>query len=198
MVARPKEFDVDEALERAMDLFWTQGYRATTMQDLVRHLGIGRQSLYDTFGDKHRLFIAVLKRYRKLVEAKLYRLERASASFENLRRHFHDTIEFLVTQPMRRSCLITNATMELTIHDPDVAAEVNAHWTRVDEAITNVLERSLERGEIELRQPVRAVMRHLSTTVMGLCVTAKVGASRQSLREGVTAALSVVEEIEPG
>ena len=63
-MARTKEFDVDAALDRAIELFWAQGYEATSLNDLLDHMEIGRQSLYDTFGDKHALFLAALDRYR--------------------------------------------------------------------------------------------------------------------------------------
>ncbi|HEU4769480.1 MAG TPA: helix-turn-helix domain-containing protein, partial [Pyrinomonadaceae bacterium] len=62
-MARHKEFDRDEALQKAMEVFWARGYRAASMQNLVEHMGINRQSLYDTFGDKHSLYLQALDRY---------------------------------------------------------------------------------------------------------------------------------------
>lgn len=62
-MARPKEFDVDQVLDRATELFWTKGYEETSMRELEEGLGVGRQSLYSTFGDKHELFLAALDRY---------------------------------------------------------------------------------------------------------------------------------------
>ena len=64
-MARTKDFDEDEVLDKAMYLFWNQGYNGTSMQDLVDGLGISRSSLYDTFGDKHSLFIKTLENYKK-------------------------------------------------------------------------------------------------------------------------------------
>src|ERR1700726_688126 len=62
-MARPREFDRDGAVERAMSVFWRKGYAATSTDDLLRAMNIGRQSLYDTFGDKHRLYLEALQRY---------------------------------------------------------------------------------------------------------------------------------------
>ncbi len=70
-MARHKEFDQDEALQKAMEAFWARGYEATSMQDLVEHMGINRQSLYDTFGDKHSLFLKALDRYHEVETRKL-------------------------------------------------------------------------------------------------------------------------------
>lgn len=62
-MARSKEFEVNEVLDKAIQLFWTQGYEKTSMQDLVEFMGIHRRSIYDTFGDKHALFMKALERY---------------------------------------------------------------------------------------------------------------------------------------
>jgi TetR/AcrR family transcriptional repressor of nem operon len=65
-MARTKDFDEDDVLEKAVELFWRKGYNATSMQDLVDGLGISRSSLYDTFGDKHTLYIRALEKYKAL------------------------------------------------------------------------------------------------------------------------------------
>ena len=66
-MARTKEFDRDAALDRAMHVFWKKGYEATSLPDLLQAMGIARQSLYDTFGEKHALFMAALERYTQLI-----------------------------------------------------------------------------------------------------------------------------------
>ncbi|MDF2694591.1 MAG: Transcriptional regulatory protein [Labilithrix sp.] len=76
-MARQKEFDRDDALGRALQVFWDKGYEATSTDDLLKAMGIGRQSMYDTFGDKHRLFIEALERYNAESSAAL--AERLSA-----------------------------------------------------------------------------------------------------------------------
>src|ERR1700721_991383 len=81
-MARPKEFDRDRALKKAMDVFWQQGYEATSTDDLVRAIGIGRQSMYDTFGDKHQLYVEALRLYEANTGAALFkRLYEASSPF---------------------------------------------------------------------------------------------------------------------
>ena len=79
---RAKVFDYDEALTRAMHVFWSQGYQATTMQDLLAEMAINPGSLYHTFGDKHQLFLAVLERYEQTIRASLFaQLDSSHAEF---------------------------------------------------------------------------------------------------------------------
>src|SRR3981081_3787453 len=73
-MARHKEFDRDEALHKAMEVFWSRGYNAASIQDLVKHMRINRQSLYDTFGDKHALYLLALDRYREVEGRKIVEL----------------------------------------------------------------------------------------------------------------------------
>ena len=70
-MARHKQFDQDEALLKAMEVFWSRGYEAASIQDLVRHMGINRQSLYDTYGDKHALYLLALERYSEVESRRL-------------------------------------------------------------------------------------------------------------------------------
>src|SRR5882762_5197437 len=93
-MARHKEFDRDEALHKAMEVFWSRGYKATSIQDLVKHMGINRQSLYDTFGDKHALYLLALDRYREIEVRKLFDLlERPGSVKKNLRQLFAAVVE---------------------------------------------------------------------------------------------------------
>src|SRR5436305_13985260 len=92
-MARQKEFDRDEVLHKAMEVFWTRGYEGASMQDLVKRMGINRQSIYDTFGDKHSLFLQSLDRYREIESRKLFAvLERPGSVKKNLRQLFEEVI----------------------------------------------------------------------------------------------------------
>src|SRR5580700_1977514 len=79
-MARPREFDRDAAIERAMSVFWRKGYAATSTGDLLRAMNIGRQSMYDTFGDKHLLYLEALEKYQRESVAENIRRLRSTAS----------------------------------------------------------------------------------------------------------------------
>jgi AcrR family transcriptional regulator len=106
---RTKEFDPDLVLGRALDAFWERGYEKTSMQDLVDRMGIGRRSLYDTFGDKHSLFLRALRRYAdERTAEQLDLIERATDAREGLRALLESSV---VGGSVRRdtTLLINNA-----------------------------------------------------------------------------------------
>src|SRR5690349_24968801 len=100
---RPKSFDQDTVLDQAVQLFWERGYEATSMADLEAHLGLGRQSLYNTFGDKQALFLKALERYRNDVGGEaLARLNAPGAGLDAIRSVFHWVVESLTAPGPRR------------------------------------------------------------------------------------------------
>src|ERR1700749_792118 len=113
-MARHKEFARDEALHRAMEVFWSRGYEAASVGDLVKHMGINRQSLYDTFGDKHSLYLQALDRYREVEGGKLFELLESSGSVRGaLRRLFEGVVECSLGGGERRGCFVGNAMSEM-------------------------------------------------------------------------------------
>ena len=98
-MARHKEFDRDETLQKAMEVFWSRGYEAASIEDLVKHMGINRQSLYDTFGDKHRLYLLALDRYREVEGRRMLDIachcDHASPAMWSDAPHLHATKETL-------------------------------------------------------------------------------------------------------
>ena len=111
-MARQKEFDRNEALQKAMEVFWSHGFEAASIQELVEHMGINRQSLYDTYGDKHALYLQALDRYREVEGRKMVELlEQPGSVKKNLRQLFEIAIEKALSN--RRGCFMGNATSEL-------------------------------------------------------------------------------------
>src|SRR5712692_608944 len=109
-MARHKEFDRDEALQKATEVFWARGYEGTSIQRLVGHMGINRQSLYDTFGDKHALYLQSLDRYCQLESQKAIELLENSASVKKaVRKLFAGVVEGALCDTQRRGCFAGNA-----------------------------------------------------------------------------------------
>jgi len=191
-MARPKAFDVDEALERAMELFWRQGYEATSLPDLVQHMGIGRQSLYDTFGGKRQLFLQALDRYTAvMIGGALGRLERPGASIDDLTAFLEAVVAYQTGKRVRTACLMINSAMELAVSDKEVARRASAHHQRMEGAFRRVLEHAAAQGDIHPPLPVDTVARHMVATILGMVVAAKSGAEPAVLRDMASGALTL-------
>ena len=192
-VGRPKEFDRDAALEKAMELFWTRGYEATGLRDLLDHMGIGRQSLYDTFGDKHGLFIAAVKHYDQCItEGIIAQLRAAGSPLQNVRKTLAG-ISDSVTDGKCRGCLLTNTLVEVAPHDSEVAAAAKSVLSRVENGFRRTLQQAVKEGELPKDANVRALARYLTSTVQGLVVMGKASVSRAAVKDIVNVALSVLE-----
>lgn len=191
-MARPKAFDVDVALERAMELFWLKGYAATSLPDLVEHMGIGRQSLYDTFGGKRRLFLRALDRYAEvMIGGALGQLERPGASLDDLMAFLEAVVAYQTGKPVRTACLMINSAMELSVTEPEVARRAEAHHRRMEGAFRRVLEHAEAQKEIQPLLPIQVVARHMVATVLGMVVAAKSGADPSILKDMATGTLAL-------
>jgi TetR/AcrR family transcriptional repressor of nem operon len=192
-VARTKEFEPEMALDSAMDLFWRRGYEATSVHDLLAEMGIGRGSMYDTFGDKRALFLAALDRFE---ESRVSRadeiLENSASAVEGIRRLFETTIEGLVSYEPRRGCLLANTAVELAPHDEEVAARISRYVRHTEDAFERVLVRGRATGEIPADRDPKALARFLVSTLHGVRVLARAGVDRAVLDDSVRMALEVL------
>jgi TetR/AcrR family transcriptional repressor of nem operon len=175
VIGRPKEFDRDEVLGKALDVFWTNGYDATSLDDLTGAMGIGRASLYNEFRDKHSLFIEALDRYRaarltQLIET----LEAAPTARAGIAAVLRGTVNTLWADETRRGCLMVNSAAELAASDPAVATRANEAFERTARAFRSALERGKRTGELDAEVNVRATSRYLANAVNSLRLLAKV------------------------
>ncbi|WP_298859810.1 TetR/AcrR family transcriptional regulator [uncultured Gimesia sp.] len=192
-IGRPTEFDRQEALEKAMDLFWRNGYEATGLTDLTTEMGIGRQSLYNAFGDKHSLFVEAMKHYASQNSQPLIDMLRAPGSgVENIRQTLEAVVSFM-TKGECRGCLLTNSIVELAPHDEEVAEIVRSALNRLEKEFKDAVDRAVESGEISADTDTRAMARFLNNTLHGMVVMGKASASKAALKDVVKIALSKME-----
>jgi TetR/AcrR family transcriptional regulator, transcriptional repressor for nem operon len=190
-MARPKSFDEDAVLNQAMELFWDHGYEGTSLADLETRLGLGRQSLYNAFGDKHALFLKALDRYRGNVgEAALARLTAQGAGLAAIRAFFRWSIESLTAPDGRRGCLVTNTISERAGQDPDALLRCNQSRDVLERGFRRALVQAKDRGELADTLDVEATAMLLVVQTYGLNVMAKSGASAGELHAAVEALLA--------
>ena len=192
MTGRPTEFDRHEALEKSMELFWSNGYEATSVTELQDAMGIGRQSLYNAFGDKHSLFLEAAQHY---VESNGQRLldtiQGTGSPVENIRDALEQMVIFLNNGECR-GCLVTNSIVELAPHDDEVREMVRAMVVRMEKAFKATLDLAVKKGEISTHADTKAMARFFTATVHGLVVMGKATESRIVLADTVKIALSTL------
>jgi TetR/AcrR family transcriptional repressor of nem operon len=193
-MARPREFEPDVVLDRAMRIFWSRGYEATSVQDLVDHMGIQRGSLYATFGDKRALFLAAIDRYDCMVTAKLLAaLDEPESGMEAIRRFFRLKIDWAVAANRPRGCLVTNSATELASRDRRTTSRVAAVFTKIEAAFERAVVRAQKAGEIDPTRDPRALARFLTSSAQGLSVMAKTFPGRAVLEDIVEVILTVLK-----
>jgi TetR/AcrR family transcriptional repressor of nem operon len=191
-MARTKEFDPDAALRSALDLFWRRGYEATSMQDLVDHLGIGRASIYATFGSKHELFLRALDRYSEEAGGRWgHLLSGSGPALLGIRRFIESMAEEAVEDPDRKGGFVTNTVVECLPRDKSAAELVDISINGLQAAIAGALVRAQDQGELGADKDPQALARFMVTFVQGIRVMAK-RPDRQRLRDAVDQALSLL------
>jgi len=194
-MARPRQFDPDEVLDRSMHEFWERGYRDTSVDDLVRVTGVRPGSLYNAFpGGKRGLFLETLHRYSNLVvPEKLGALERPGSGLPELRAYFDGLVRDLSTPEGRMGCLMVNSAVELAAEDSEVGALVREHMARLERNAERALRNAKRRGEISAHVNPRAKATQLMATGMGLMVVGKTDPGRKVLETIVNGAFADIE-----
>jgi TetR/AcrR family transcriptional repressor of nem operon len=191
---RPKEFNPDDAIEKAMQVFWHKGYEATSVEDLLAAMNLNRGSLYDTFGDKRTLFLKVVDRYcTAFVGPKFSLLDQPGPALPALRRFMGEMVDSGLADPQRRGCLIANTVMELSPHEEEVASTLRRVLKVVEDTFFNVLVRAKQQGELRGEKDPRTLARFLATMMQGTIVMIKAGSTADVVKQTTETALSILD-----
>lgn len=172
-MGRPRSFDDDVVIERAMDAFWTHGYANTSPAQLSVATGIAKGSLYNAFNSKRELFERALARYdQQASELAQELLSRPGTTRECIRSALRSIVEFDLAQPLRRGCLVANTAVELAGHDPQIARTVRTMQDHPIAALTARIEQGHRDGDVDRDVDARALAEFLANTLAGLRVMA--------------------------
>lgn len=188
-VGRPRAFDVDEALDRALRLFWRQGYEGTSLSDLTEELGINRPSLYAAFGNKESLFRKALDKYveRHLVlYDEAFAKPTARAAVEHLLLGLADA-QTLPRGP--RGCITVQGALVSGADAVPIQKELAARRAAGEKALRERLEQGQRDGDVPAHVDCTDLARFLTTVSQGMSVQAATGASREELRRVARTAL---------
>lgn len=190
IMGRVRGFDVDEALDVALELFWQQGYDGTPIQALCRAMDLQPGSIYAAFGSKRDLFVAALRRYIETVSTEAVdRINGASSGLQGLREYFDHLVDAMVEGKRARGCLITNSLVEFAARDPELAGMFQLHLARLQTSLAAALARARAEGELRPGAgPESAGM--LVAVVQGMNVMAKSRPGRRALQDVVDSTLA--------
>ncbi|MEU1663151.1 TetR/AcrR family transcriptional regulator [Streptomyces sparsogenes] len=189
---RPREFDKERTLERALELFWSRGYGATSIQDLVDALAVERGSLYGAFGDKRRFYLEAVRLYWQVYERHLITALDTSPLLPALRE--------ILTHPVRldelvsdvgvpQGCLVGNTTAELVPQDSEATDVVTRSYRRFTDIVADALRRAQAAGEITDNARPAAQAQMLLYLVQGLSLVSRAGLDRAAALAAIDAAL---------
>lgn len=173
-MSRPREFEEAEVLDRALSAFWRLGYDACSIGHLVKSTGLQRQSLYNGFGDKDGLFLAVLARYETHSAAELAKLEQAAPHLPALRAYMERVLALQATRGCG-ACLLVRTAFGPQIREPRVRKAVTTGAQAVRSSFARVLERALLSGELPKGTDSEPCAAYLYTVLNGLAALSKTG-----------------------
>jgi TetR/AcrR family transcriptional repressor of nem operon len=194
-MARSKDFDESEVLGKAVKLFWLKGYNATSMQDLVDTLGISRSSLYDTYVDKHTLYLKALDFYQTTA---LQQICDIASKTDSAKHAIRQLLEFvtnnLLSDKQHKGCFLLNAEVEVASHDAEVLSIICKNDRQIEDAILQIIERGQKSGEISKNKDAKGLTRFFVNTIKGIRVSSKSTNDRAFFNDIVQTSLMVLEE----
>jgi TetR/AcrR family transcriptional repressor of nem operon len=193
-MARRKEFDPDQALAKAMAVFWRLGYENTSLELLLRKMGIAKQSLYDTFGDKRGLFMKALAYYRRQTNDGLRRLFGAGRPVKEVFAKLLFGLSSESREQHERGCLLLSANLERDTNDVALANFLRDNQVEVEEIFRQALLRAQKAGELSGKADAKALAQFFTVTIQGMRAMARVRSDRKSLEQVARVALAALDQ----
>ncbi|KQN99875.1 TetR/AcrR family transcriptional regulator [Paenibacillus sp. Leaf72] len=192
-MSRNKEFDEIEVLDKAMQLFWKQGYEKTSMSDLVEHMGIHRRSLYDTFGDKHTLFLKAMERYESKINSSLAGGVKSSKTATEALQFAVDILIY-GEENGPSGCLMVNSAVELAARDADVNKKSTEAFTTAEQMLKEIIFWGQRDGEFSSEYDAGALSEYLHNVGVGLRSMARTSIPREKLQRIASISMQLLEE----
>ncbi|WP_027086149.1 TetR/AcrR family transcriptional regulator [Cohnella panacarvi] len=192
-MARNREFDENVVLQKAMELFWEQGYEKTSINDLVERMGVHRRSLYDTFGDKHALFMMAIDRYESATKSNLESLvSRSKSAKQAIRFIFDYMIEGSEDGPT--GCLFVNSAVELASRDSEVDAKACESFKFTEELLAELIRKGQHNGEFQSKEFAEVLAASLHNTLLGIRVLVQTSVGKDKLNLIANFSMSLLDK----
>ncbi len=179
-MSRSKAFNEEIVLEKAMQVFWDNGYEATSVRLLEKEMGINQFSIYAAFANKKNLFIESLKKYTEYVKTNQFQsLLKEGAKLKDLENFLHKFSLAVRTCKNQRGCLVINTTGEIGAKDPEIEIELCNYFNFIKDMIHKVLKNSVDAGELSGDADLEKYSNYLLGIMQGLSVGSKVLSEKQ-------------------
>lgn len=192
-MARPREFDESTVIDKAMQQFWSQGYEATSVDDLCAATGLNRSSLYRAFGSKRELLDIALTAYERNSLQRIEQLFAKHSIHDALRLFLLGLFDDKSGRTSHWGCLIGNCTTELAARDPKARERLRLTMHRIEEILCIALTRGQRDGALTTRTDPQSLAQFLLTQAQGLRLLAKTKPPRGVLENIVATTLSVLD-----
>jgi TetR/AcrR family transcriptional repressor of nem operon len=194
-MGRSKEFEESVVLRKAMELFLEQGYEGTSMSDLIEHMGIHKKSLYDTFGDKHSLFMRTLDVFGEQMQADLRsEVLRAGNAKQAIKLVFDRVIEGMWDVEHRFGCLFVNSSIELGLRDAEVKERAGKAFAQTEHFLMELIKKGQQEGEITYNHDAEALAEYLHNSLLGIRVLIRNNTCKEKLYRISEFSISVLDK----
>lgn len=194
---RPRNFDKDEVLDRALEVFWRHGFQGASLSELTAAMGLNKPSLYAAFGDKEHLYLRSLERYMQARLAKHAAILTVEPDGQRAIERFLRSMADMVTDPeLPGGCFVINGTADCggLSTPPAVEMALRQALRGSESMLRQRLERAQSDGQLSPHESVQDLAAFFISLFAGLCVLAKSGAARAKLDTAITAAMHVWPE----
>ena len=193
-MARPREFDPQDVLKTAIQLFWEKGYYDGSVDEVVKRSGVAKYGIYGTFGTKRELFMKALTQFAADRHRDIQRpIRQPDASLPEIRAFFKDAPKLMTPENDPHGCLITNTGIELGLKDPEIRDFVMEFFRDTAEVLKHCLTRAVEKGELDTSKDIAELAPYLATEFRAALMLAASGYSRRDIQRHLSVAIQVLE-----
>jgi TetR/AcrR family transcriptional repressor of nem operon len=193
-LARPQAFDTDEALHKALKVFWKQGFEAASLPDLMAATGLSKSSLYATFGNKRELFIRAFDRYRADRVREMRFILSRDTGRQAVHNFFCKIIDDASSGEFRNGCMSTNQAIELAPADPEIRDRVCSDFSSIEEALWETIVRGQTDSSVRSTRDAHLLARQLTAAFPGIQVMVRSGMNKANLSALLDAVLASLDE----
>ncbi len=190
---RPREFDIEDATRDAMEVFWQNGFHATSLPDLIEGMGLTRGSIYKAYDDKRSIYLAALDTF---IDMRLDRVEKILSKPDKraaIRELLRVTAKETASSTGRKGCFSTAATIEMVPIDPDVEERLSDHYATMEALLTKSIDTGKRDGDITASMPSASIARFLVCTIEGMAVLGKLGPTERNNQKFTNVVMTLLD-----